>query len=121
MGTRFTAKNASQKIPEFGLDKRITNRTNEPFYECPVGKKAKFKGYAVCSVLGAATQANIESPSTLFNIIEWAASTQPWQYQVGTKVNFEIALAAGEQIRGSQYSGTNAEIEVIGIIEETPA
>ena len=46
MGTRFTAKNASQKIPEFGLDKRITNRTNEPFYECPVGKKAKFKGYS---------------------------------------------------------------------------
>ena len=121
MGTRFTAKNASQKIPEFGLDKKIVDRANEPFYECPQNKKATFKGYALCTGLGAATQANVVSPSTLFNIIEWAASTLPGQYTVGDKVDFELALSAGQQITVTQNIGTNAEVEIVGTIEETPA
>lgn len=113
-----------QTIPEIPLNSRITNRLFEPHYECPEGKKAIFEGYATCTNLGGSSEAFLKDPTNTFNLCRW--SNTGFQINDATfirpnfKFNFRLELIAGEQIITAQNLGaTNAEMEVIGVIQES--
>lgn len=125
MGTVFIAKTSQQQIPEIPINNReVVQPANH--YTCPAGKKAIFKGYVICTGLGASTSAFLRDPSDSFNIQEWTTSTTTEPFSsvvgIGIKVPTTLELTASQSIRTTQNLGaTNAEFEVIGTILELPA
>lgn len=119
------ALNNVQRIPEVPINLRSVTQPTD-FYTCPAGKKAIFKGYVVCTGRGAAATASLRDPTDSFNVAKWTSSTtiqnSSWDVlRVGTPVFVTLELNAGEVIKTTQDSGTNAEFDVVGKILELPA
>jgi len=125
MVSQLIPSNVVQKIPTFEINLRkvLSGGTDGDFYTVPVGKIAIIQGRAVCTGLGAAATVQLEVN---------AVSIQEWTAAGGTEVNadpkiiniymdFIVELAAGQVLRYTQNSGTNAEMNVFLRIQETPA
>jgi len=126
MGATIVPLNQSQKIPETPLNSRIVTQPGT-HYTCPAGKKAVFTGIVQCTSRGSATSANLRDPTDTFNIASWnnVSAIQGnflWDnLSVGAFIPILLELEAGDIIKTTQNSGTNAEFNVIGKIQETPA
>ena len=129
---QIISRNQIQKIPTTALNvrKTLSGSTDGDFYTCPSSKKAIIKGKVVCTGLGAAASVNFQVNSV--NLFTWnSTSDQTWDYTQrpfglstangGQSAFFEVQIAAGQILRYTQNTGTNAEMNFNGEILETPA
>lgn len=108
------AKNAAQKGAFLKAISRLTS-TSQNWYTCPAGKKAKVQGYVIPDAFGAGTEINIELTNT-GQILSEALSV------VDVKSpNYTFSLVAGDVLGYDQDAGTNASVDGIWTIEESPA
>lgn len=112
---RLTALNQVQNIPTVPFIARLTS-TATVWYTCPAGKKAKVRGYAVLDALGAAVDVHIERNPTGGDVlsVDLTAAGQ-------TTGIIEFDLAAGDTLGYDQNAGTNATIDGVWSIQESPA
>jgi len=124
---QIVSRNQIQKIPTIALNVRkvLSGGTDGDFYTCPTGKKAVIKGTAVMTGVGAAASVNLQFIG--ISIATWLASggaqinSNPFNMAVDVEFSFEVQLDAGEVMRYTQNTGTNAEMNINAEILETPA
>jgi len=124
---QIISRNQLQKIPTIALNvrKTLSGGTDGDFYTVPTGKKAIIKGIAVCTGVGAAGIVNLQFVGV--TIGSWLATggTADNKLRDALSVDvflpFEVQLDAGEVMRYTQDSGTNAEMNINAEILETPA
>jgi len=122
---QIISRNLTQKIPEFALNVRkvLSGGTDGDFYTVPTGKKAIIKGVAVCTGLGAAATVALQFDGLTFHTWDAASGTEPSLILtiINIVIPFVIELEAGEVMRYTQSSGTNAEMNVNCRIQESAA
>lgn len=122
-----TSRNQLQKIPTIALNLRkvLSGGTDGDFYTVPTGKKAIFKGFAVCTGFGAATTVSLLLAGTVSAIWNQSGGTdnqdRPRVMSVNVRYTFEVRLDAGDLVQYTQNSGTNGEMNMNAEILETPA
>lgn len=125
MTTKLIPSNVAQKIPTFDLNVRkvLSGSTDGDFYTVPTGKKAIIEGSAICTGLGAAATVNLQFNGVTFHTWDAAGSTLVQQRTtiINIQIPFVVQLAAGQILRYTQSSGTNAEMNITAKIQETPA
>lgn len=114
------ALNTVQRIPETPLNERSTLQPHT-YYTCPAGKKAKFTGKVRCRTQGAAAHIHLRDPTDFINYLTWAPSPSVGEISLNTWVDVELDLDAGDVIKSTQDTGTNATFDVFGKILELPA
>jgi len=127
---QIITRNQVQKIPFTSITGRVILQP-ETWYTCPTGKKAVVKGQVQCTGLGAAATVDFTFAGVImfrWNNTDTPAAgedyiNQPRSLSAGTDQFgfFSGELAAGEAIVTSQNTGTNAEINLFGSVQETPA
>jgi len=119
------ALNSVQKLPGVPIIPRATVIQPTSWYVCPAGKKAMVKGLCTCQGFGAASSGSLLIGGT--EIAQWENvgceldNTDPLNLCADRYFAFEVELEAGESIQTTQDTGTNAEFNLFGIVEETPA
>jgi len=122
---QIVSRNIAQKIPDFSLNLRkvLSGGTDGDFYTVPTGKKAIIRGRAVCTGLGAAATVQLEVNAV--SIQEWDAASGTQSNQdpksINVFVDFVAELDAGQVLRYTQSTGTNAEMNVFLRIQESAA
>jgi len=124
---QIISRNQIQKIPTITLNVRkvLSGSTDGDFYTVPTGKKAIIKGVAVMTGVGAAASVNLQAIS--ISIATWVAAGgaednfNVFNMAPNVFFPFEVQLDAGEVLRYTQDSGTNAEMNINAEILETPA
>jgi len=122
---QIISRNITQKIPDFALNVRkvLSGSTDGDFYTVPTGKKAIIQGLAVCTGLGAAATVDLEFDGLSFHTWDAAGATEPATKTtiINIVIPFIVELEAGEVLRYTQSSGTNAEMNINARIQESAA
>jgi len=122
---QIVSRNRVQQIPEFDLNVRkvLSGGTDGDFYTVPTGKKAIIEGSAICTGLGAAATVDLEFDGTRFHRWDAASGTEVALRTTIININipFKVQLAAGQVLRYTQDSGTNAEMNITTRIQESAA
>lgn len=112
MVSRLTPRNISQRLNTFAATARLVS-TATVWYTCPTGKRAHFVGYMIPDNFGAGT------------LVRCIAATLIWSPDLlVANVQSDIIegdLAAGETLGYTQDTGSNATVDGIWSIMETPA
>jgi len=129
---QIISRNQIQRIATTALNVRkvLSGGTDGDFYTCPAGKKAIIKGSALCTGRGAAGTVNLEANAVV--LFTWDRVTavigsyldKPRALSTvdsGQLALFEVQLTAGQILRYTQNTGTNAEMNIFAEILETPA
>lgn len=111
----LVARNTVQGIPTVPVISRLTS-TAAVWYTCPTGKKARVRGYAILDGLGAAADVHIERNPTSGDQISLDLTAAGQSTGI-----IEFDLEAGDTLGYDQNSGTNASIDGVWSIQETPA
>jgi hypothetical protein len=126
MGTFFVPKTSVQTIPEKPLQREVIGP--QTIYTCPTGKKAIAIFRVYCESLGAASTTALRTPDDATDYASWRSAgsgvDDPWKpgiLAVGVIISVKFQLDAGEEIKFTQSSGTNAEWVVAGSVKELPA
>jgi len=106
------SRNQTQRITSFPKIARLTS-TATVWYTCPTGKKATFSGYVIPDAFGAGTEIKVQIAG---NQASPALSVVAVQSD-----NMQGVVLAGETIGYSQDSGSNASVDGVWTITETPA
>jgi len=124
---QIISRNQIQKLPTIALNVRkvLSGGTDGDFYTVPTGKKARVRGVAVCTGVGAAATVDLNVAGT--SVAEWQSAgggtnpDVPQDLAPGVQISFDVQLDAGEILQYAQNSGTNAEMNMNAGILETPA
>ena len=103
-------------ISTLALNLRKVDESPAEYYTCPTDKKAIIKGTAICTSLGASTEARLQANAV--TIVLWNSTSLSNNNGIFKTFNFECQLNAGESLAKSQNSGVNAEINVNAMIQE---
>jgi len=108
----LTPRNTVQGIPTTPFIARLT-ATTQLWYTCPAGKKARFRGYVIPDAFGAGTSLHVVAASQQVSSDFTVVNIQsPF---------IEGDLEAGETLGYTQDSGTNASVDGVWSIQESPA
>ena len=122
---QIISRNIIQGIPTTSLNVRkvLSGGSNGDFYTVPTVKKAIIEGSAICTGLGAAATVDLEFNGVRFHRWDAASGTEVALRTTIININipFKIQLPAGQILRYTQDSGTNAEMNINAEILETPA
>jgi len=103
---------APQTIPTFPRISRLVS-TATVWYTCPVGKKAHITGYVIPDDFGAGTTLHVvaggEQVSTDLSVVNVQSD------------NLTVDLVAGETLGYTQDAGSNASVDGIWSVQESPA
>jgi len=110
--SQLTARNQAQKLSSFPAIARLT-ATTQVWYTCPTGKKAHFKGYVIPDAFGAGT--------TIHVVVAGVQASPDLAVVDVQSAVIEGDLEAGETLGYTQDSGTNASVDGIFSVWETPA
>jgi len=112
MVSKLVARNVTQGLVTFSATDRLVS-TATVWYTCPTGKRAHFKGYAIPDAFGA---------GTLIRIIAGGEIMSPDLLVINVQsLPIEGDLAAGETLGYTQDTGSNATVDGIWSIQESPA
>jgi len=111
----LVARNRAQGILTVPVIARLTS-TAVVWYTCPTGKKAHIIGYAIVNAFGAATDVHIERNPTSGDVI-----SRPMIAGATESGIIEFDLEAGDTLGYDQNSGTNATIDGVWSVQESPA
>lgn len=122
-----TALNTRQKLQGVAINRRDTSGHPITYYTCPTGKKAHCKGQVVCTGTGAAATVDLLVAGEIMYRWIVAAFTQGYLDSPRTLsatddqgALFDFYLAAGETVVSAQNVGSNAEVNMFMVVEETP-
>jgi len=127
---QIISRNQIQKIPSVAINVRkvLSGGTDGDFYTCPAGKRARIKGYVICTGLGAAATVNFEVAGTVLYTWDGTALTGDYlenprtltALQGGQGALFDVQIEAGDILQYTQNTGTNAEMNMNAEVLETP-
>jgi len=112
MVSRLTPRNVSQRLNTFDATARLVS-TATVWYTCPTGKRAHFKGYMIPDAFGAGTLVRCIAAGLTFSPDLLVLNVQ--------SELIEGDLEAGETLGYTQDTGSNATVDGIWSIIETPA
>lgn len=101
-----------QKIPTRSFSARLVS-TATLWYTCPAGKKAHLRGYVIPDDFGAGTS---------LHVVAHGQQVSPDLAVVDVQSDvIEDDLAAGETLGYTQNIGSNASVDGVWTVQETPA
>lgn len=125
---QIISRNQSQKLSGIAINQRDTSGHPITYYTCPAGQKARCKGTIVCTGTGAAATVDlVVAGEIMFRWIVggFVASYLDAPRTLGTTndqaAQFDFFLAAGETVVSAQNTGSNAEVNMFMVVEESPA
>jgi len=108
----LTPLGAPQTIASIPVILRLVS-TAAVWYTCPVGKKAHITGYVIPDAFGAGTS---------LHVVAAGNQVSPDLSVVDVQSDpIALNLIAGETLGYTQDSGTNASVDGVWVIQESPA